>query len=88
MVIFREGDLDGVSYGHGPHSDRSSGTNGTRDHPAVITRAWGSDEHSAVNLMVFFDATGAEPRNSVMPLQDLGEGVHNPNQGWRWPTRD
>jgi len=61
-----------------------SGTNGTRFHPAMITRVW-SDE--CVNLIVFMDAQGPIVRTSMTLLPDavFAEGVHCTNSGWRWP---
>jgi hypothetical protein len=48
--------------------------NGTREHPAIITRVWTDD---CVNLTVFFDATHSEPRTS----QQRSAGR------WDWPVR-
>ena len=74
IVIFRETAWQG------------DGTNGTRDHPAIVTRVW-SD--TCVNLHVFFDASAPAPRSSVTQMPVLPEGVANtsPAGGWRWPER-
>ncbi len=62
------------------------GTNGHRDHPAIVTAVW-SD--TCVNLMVFFDAKGPEVRASRCELPDavFAAGIHCANSGWRWPPR-
>lgn len=52
--------------------------NGTRVHPAIITRVW-SD--ACVNLHVFFDAVPSAVRTSVT----LDGGFENPS--WVWPER-
>lgn len=81
VVIFRQGDEDryqgGNSAGHGtPHW---RGGNGTREHPAVITRVWTNE---CVNLTVFFDAGDPEPRSSVVRVSSAPtEGVTS-NGGW------
>lgn len=64
----------------------SGGVNGTREHPAVITRVW-SD--SCVNLIVLFDASAPDPRTSACELPDsvFADGVHCTNSGWFWPKR-
>lgn len=54
--------------------------NGTREHPAVITRVWND---KGVNLLVFFDAHAPEPRTSV--LRDDTAGPDMPY--WHWPQR-
>lgn len=59
------------------------GTNGTRVHPALITRVW-SD--TCVNLHVFFDATPSVIKTSVT-LIETPDDTHNPNAGWCWPPR-
>lgn len=63
-----------------------TGTNGSRLHPAIITRVW-SD--TCVNLQVFFDATGPLVKTSMTMLPDevFAPGVHCSNSGWRWPER-
>lgn len=52
--------------------------NGQRDHPAVATRAWSA---TMLNLLVFFDATGAAPRTSV---RHVGAGDAT-DAGWYIP---
>lgn len=78
IVLFHESDGDIGQF--------ASGTNGTRIHPAVITRVW-SDE--MVNLHVMFDASPSEPRNSVhrIPEDQFTEGEDYIDGGWRWPPR-
>ena len=83
-----------VHYYQGDHeaptgySDNASwsGTNGTRFHPAMITRVWTDD---CVNLIVFFDATAPKVMCSMTRLPDevFAEGMHCTNSGWRWPER-
>jgi len=79
IVHYYEGD----SEAGGRHG---SGTNGTRFHPAVITRVW-SD--TCVNLTVFFDGAAIGNRTSTSELPDavFAEDVHCTNSGWRWPAR-
>lgn len=80
------GDQEKVRIGHRhsrPDSAAHGGSNGTRVHPAIITRVW-SD--TCVNLHVFFDAFPSEVRTSATRL-DTPEDTHNPNSGWRWPPR-
>ena len=62
------------------------GTNGHREHPAIITAVW-SD--TCVNLTVFFDCKSAERRSSASYLPDevFADGLHCVNSGWRWPPR-
>jgi hypothetical protein len=87
IVTYREADHEAHSYG-APHATSANhpGTNGTREHPAMITRVW-SD--TCVNLQVFFDAHPIEVRCSVQQLPELPEGVKDVsgNGGWRWPDR-
>jgi hypothetical protein len=85
-VIYREGDFE-LSSQSFDHSFRGmDGTNGTREHPAIITRVW-SD--TCVNLTVFLDAVGPQVRNSVVLLPKMPKGValDPANSGWRWPDR-
>ena len=74
IVIFRETVWQG------------EGTNGTRDHPAIVTRVW-SD--TCVNLHVFFDASSSWSKSSVTQMPELPDGVANTSGvgGWRWPDR-
>jgi hypothetical protein len=86
IVIYREGDAEGHTWGgQHPTSPGHPGTNGTREHPAIITRVWGD---TCVNLHVFFDANMSEPRSSALLLPDFPEGVVDVsgNSGWRWPV--
>lgn len=77
-----------VHYYEGDHEAGSGGrgTNGHRDHAAIITAVWGDN---CVNLTVFFDAKAPEPRTSACLLPDsvFADGVHCTNSGWRWPQR-
>ena len=87
IVIYRQGDFEGAVHGlHHPTSDAHPGTNGTRNHPAIITRVW---TDTCVNLHVFFDAYPSETRCSVTMLPEMPEGVENVsgNAGWFWPPR-
>ena len=76
IVIYRESDYEVSAEGGGTNPD---GTNGTREHAAVITRVW-SD--ACVNLAVFLDANGTRTKTSVMH-----EGVHQAGgvACWFWP---
>ena len=82
IVHYYQGDYEA------DHGDPKSwsGTNGTRFHPAIITRVF-TDE--CVNLIVFFDAKGQEVKTSMCLLPDevFAEGMHCTNSGWRWPER-
>jgi hypothetical protein len=60
---------------HQPKSEEP--VNGSRDHPAIITRVW---SETGVNLQVFFDAGVAQPRTSVC-RDDIGGGCGY----WTWP---
>ena len=74
IVIFRETVWQG------------EGTNGTRDHPAIVTRVW---TDTCVNLHVFFDACSSAPKSSVTQMPELADGVASTSAigGWRWPAR-
>ena len=61
--------------------ERESPVNGTRFHPAVITRVWG---HDIVNLTVFFDTHPPRPVPSVLHTCDAAEHV----DAWDWPARE
>jgi hypothetical protein len=78
IVIYTEGTFEGRGR---------DGTNGTRRHPAMITRVW-SD--TCVNLHVFKDAHESEVKSSVTMLPELPEGVADTsgNPGWSWPVKD
>ena len=84
IVLYYEGDHEAPS----DFRDKSkwTGTNGTRFHPAVITRVWTDD---CVNLHVLLDANPSTGRCSSMRLPDevFADGVHCQNGGWRWPER-
>ena len=59
--------------------------NGSREHPAIITRVWQPDsEVSGVNLQVFFDAGTPSPRTSVLHASRGSDQLGN----WDWPKRD
>lgn len=81
IVHYYEGDFE-PSTG----SATASGTNGTRWHPAIITRVWTDD---CVNLIIFFDATSPQVRTSMNRLPDevFADGMHCTNSGWRWPPK-
>ena len=57
------------------------GTNGHRDHPAIVTAVWSA---SCVNLTVFFDASVPALRSSASLLPDFEPHVHCVNSGWRF----
>lgn len=83
-VIFRQGILDNLT---GRIEDASwQGTNGTRDHPAIITRVWTGD---CVNLMVMFDGHTPCAVTSVceLPMLDDASYYKYGTTGWRWPDR-
>jgi hypothetical protein len=78
IVLYYEGDAEAGSGGQG--------TNGTRFHPAIVTRVWSA---TCVNLQVLFDASKPMVRTSMCELPDtvFAEGMHCPNSGWRWLPR-
>ena len=84
IVHYYEGDFD--SPYSGMQNEHWRGTNGTRFHPAIITRVH-TDE--CVNLIVFLDGTGQAVKTSMCRLPDevFAEGMHCTNSGWRWPER-
>jgi hypothetical protein len=55
--------------------------NGTREHPAMITRVHGDD---CVNLQVFFDAGPVSVTTSVLRAGVASED----SMSWDWPKRD
>jgi hypothetical protein len=55
--------------------------NGTREHPAIVTRAW---SERCVNLTVFLDGCSPVPVTSVERIDD---GTPDQQAGWRWPER-
>jgi hypothetical protein len=61
-----------------------SGTNGSRFHAAIVTRAWSA---TCVNLTVFLDAKGPTLRSSATMLPDFEDGVHCVSSGWRFNDR-
>lgn len=61
-------------------SERELPTNGTREHPAIITRVWTDD---CINLKVFFDA--GETAN-VTSVQRRGVAPED-EMSWDWPPR-
>lgn len=59
--------------------------NGTREHPAIITRVWQTDKpDSGVNLQVFFDGSSVSARTSVLHASRGDDQSGN----WDWPKRD
>lgn len=75
IVLFHESDGDVGQF--------AAGTNGTRIHPAVITRVW---DNEMVNLHVMFDGWRSEARTSVhrIPDTDYVEGEDYMDGGWRF----
>lgn len=70
IVIYRQ-----PSY-EAPH-------NGAREHPAIVTRVWGSGDRPCVNLTVFPDFAAPYPVSSVLHVsQVVDEG-----RAWDWPAR-
>lgn len=86
IVHYYQGDYEcPVGTFSGPPANQHwTGTNGTRTHPAIVTRVW-SD--GCVNLIVFYDAEGPTVKTSACYLPDevFIDGVHCTNSGWRWP---
>lgn len=85
IVHYYQGDYEAPAQYKGVES-QWPGTNGSRFHPAIITRAWTDD---CVNLHVLWDAHPSEVRCSMTRLPDevFAGGVHCANSGWRWPER-
>jgi len=84
IVHYYQGDWEAPpGYGSAEHWP---GTNGTRFHPAIITRVFTDD---CVNLHIFFDAKPSEIKTSMTRLPDevFTPGMHCTNSGWRWPER-
>lgn len=57
--------------------------NGTRSHPAIITRVWND---RMVNLHVFYDCMASAPQGSVHLLGS--ENSPDTGRSWSWPLRD
>lgn len=60
---------------------RSYNSNGSIEHPAIITRVW-SD--TCVNLIVFLDMAIPMLKSSVIQDEDVSS---DNNYAWRWPPR-
>lgn len=59
--------------------------NGTREHPAVVTRVHGDGETPLVNVQVLFDAA---PIAAWMSVPHVDTPERNTSYGsWRWPDR-
>jgi hypothetical protein len=91
MVIYYQGDYEAYKAQHGrypetdaekSYSQNSPGTNGHREHPAIVTAVWGE---GCVNLHVFFDAVPSEIRTSALLLPEIPASVHCTNSGWHRP---
>lgn len=84
IVHYYEGDWEAPCGNSNPA--QWSGTNGTRWHPAMITRVWTNE---CVNLVVFKDASAPIVMTSqtLLPDEVFADGVHCTNNGWRWPER-
>lgn len=84
IVHYYEGDWEAPD---GYPKDASwRGTNGTRWHPAIITRVF---SEGCVNLQIFFDAAPARVKTSMgrLPAEVFADGMHCTNSGWVWPER-
>jgi len=68
---------------HYYQDDSAAKINGTRMHPAIITRVWGP---SCVNLMVFFDGAAPGPVTSVC-RNECPPDTLNTSSHWDWPSR-
>lgn len=64
-----------VIFQQGAHAEP---INGTREHPAIITRVW-SD--TCVNLQVFFDNARPAPSASVLHTSAAQQN----SMSWSWP---
>lgn len=84
IVHYYEGDWEAPKHYSEAQQKGWSGSNGTRIHPAMITRVWSDN---CVNLQVFFDAGAPQQRTSMSLLPDevFAEEMHCTNSGWRWP---
>jgi hypothetical protein len=83
IVHYYEGDQEEPMKSYGGDWP---GTNGTRIHPAIITRVFSDD---CLNLQVFFDTKGTQVRSSVLrqPAEMIENGYRIGSSGWRWPER-
>jgi hypothetical protein len=63
----------------------STPINGTRSSAAIVTQVWGKpeDEFPMVNVIMFADMQGAQPKGSVAHVSAPGEHQY----AWRWPER-
>lgn len=67
-----------VTVGRMVHYRESAGSEPVA---AVVTRVWSPDtENTLLNLVIFVDGIGTQPRTSIPPL------AHN-SWGWSWPPR-
>jgi hypothetical protein len=80
VVLYYQGDNEAPS---GYDRVLWQGTNGTRLHPAIVTRVW-SDTN--INLQIMFDATAPAGRQGVAYLADVefAMGNHCSLSGWRY----
>ena len=84
IVHYYQGDHDPDNHFAEKNKSQWAGTNGTRVHPAMITRVWTND---CVNLLVNLDGKGPVVMCSMTHLPDevFADDVHCANSGWRWP---
>lgn len=86
-VLFYEGDAEIRSKQLGSVA-QSAGTNGTRVHPAIVTRVWSK---TRVNLKILFDMQPIADRERVELLSDLEEYVdrnmHCEDSVWGFHSR-
>ena len=87
-VIYYQGDSDAAVAANKQYDPMSperfrglNGTNGTRFHPAIVTRVWSP---TCVNLTILLDAAAPTIRTSVGLLPDFDADVHCTNNGWRF----
>ena len=91
IVMYYQGDADAAIAANKTFDPLNSaqfrhlrGTNGTRFHPAIVTRVWSA---TCVNLHILLDAHPSTIRTSVSLLPDFDEDVHCTNGGWRFLDR-